>query len=166
MIVSEGRSSPVGGDYLVRIPERLANALHQLYTLRTAVSLDGLVSLLPDGLTVLVEADPLDIEMFADYFDDLHWFSLHQVELPSMVPELCVQVLKALQQEGDLVEPAVLRCGCFTVEDKHWQQLDSFVLCGLQQALVVVQPQSISKPQNIDSLLLVHLMAELCLWRL
>ena len=70
-----------------------------------------------------------------------------------MIPELCIDVLEALEEEGHLVVAAVLRGGRLAIEDEDGQQLAGFVLRGLHQRLVVMEPQPIPEPENIDLLL-------------
>ena len=119
MVVSERRRSSVGGDDMVRVPQGLPDTLHHLDPLRPTESLDGAVSVLPDCLAVLVETEPADGEVLADHLDHLHWLALNQVQLAPVVPELRVQVLQTLQQEGNLVESAVFCCRSFTIKYEH-----------------------------------------------
>ena len=64
-----------------------------------AVVLDGVVSVQPDGLRVLVKTEVLDTELFAQDSDHFHRVPLNQVDFPATIPELGVQVLYTLQQE-------------------------------------------------------------------
>ena len=70
-----------------------------------------------------------------------------------MIPELGVDVLEALEEEGHLVVATVLRSGRLAVEDEDGKELAGLVLCGLHQRLVVMEPQPIPEPEHIDLLL-------------
>ena len=87
------------------------------------------ISVQPYRFRVLLEAELLDTEVLAEDSDHLHWLPLHHVELPPAVPQLSVDILHALQQEGNLVKLAVVGGWSLTIEDKDWQQLGSLVFC-------------------------------------
>ena len=70
-----------------------------------------------------------------------------------MIPELGIDVLEALEEEGHLVVATVLRGGRLAVEDEDGKQLAGSVLRGLHQRLVVMESQSIPEPKHIDRLL-------------
>ena len=130
VVVGERRGPAIGCYDEVGVPQRLPDTLHHLNPLVFTESLDSSVSLLPDRLAVLVKAESLDIEVFADRREDLDWLPLHHVELPPAVPQLGVDVFHALQQEGNLVKLAVVGGRGLAVEDKYWKQLSSLVFRG------------------------------------
>ena len=107
LVVGQRRRSSVGLNDLQRIPESLAHCLLHLDPVGATEVLYRVVPVQPDSLTVLVEAETLNFEVFAEDHDDLLRVALHQVQLSTKVPELSVQILQTFQEEGDLVVLAV-----------------------------------------------------------
>ena len=69
--------------------------------------LDSVIPLQPKGLGVLVEADLDNVEMFGKLGNHIYRIALNDVQAAAELPELLVQVIQALQEEGHLV---VLAC--------------------------------------------------------
>ena len=161
-VVSEGRCSAVCLNDLQRIPQSLADGFLHLNPVSSAVVLDSVVPVQPDGLAVLVKTDFLHSEELAEDLDHVLRLSLHQVEFTAVVPELGVEILQTLQQKLELVVFTVFGGGCLPVKYKprndsqfssqegsshlQGQQLASLVLGRFLQALIVMKSQSISKP--------------------
>ena len=75
------------------------------------------------------------------------------VQLGSGLPELLVQILEALQEVLEPVESAVVGAGRLPVEDEDGQQLVAVAAAPgscLVQGGVVMEPQAVSEPQNVQ----------------
>ena len=69
--------------------------------------LDSVIPLQPKGLGVLVEADLDNVEMFGKLGNHSYRIALNDVQAAAELPELLVQVIQALQEEGHLVVLAI-----------------------------------------------------------
>ena len=69
--------------------------------------LDSVIPLQPKGLGVLVKADLDDVKVFGKLSNCSYRIALYDVQPAANFPELLVQVIQALQEEGHLV---VLAC--------------------------------------------------------
>ena len=82
---------------------QITYALKYINLVLDAEVLDSIISLQPEGLRVLVEADLDDVEVLGKLGEGGDGIAQQHVQPPPGLPELLVQVVQALQQEGHLV---------------------------------------------------------------
>ena len=82
---------------------QITYALKYINLVLDAEVLDSVISLQPKGLRVLVEADLDDVEVLGEFGEGGDGIAQQHVQPAAKVPELLVQVVQALQEEGHLV---------------------------------------------------------------
>ena len=83
--------------------KKITCALNYLDPVLEAKVDDIIIPLLPKGLGVLVEADLDDVEVLGKFGEGGNGIAQQHVQPAVGLPELLVQVVQALQQEGHLV---------------------------------------------------------------